>query len=1247
MADFAHLRVASGYSFKYGANHPEDLVQQAAENSMSILGITDRDGLYGAIRFVNACTKAGVKPVVGVDFAVTFEGLVRVETASVETPSGGAPLASPRASVKTSNRTGLVSRSQNLNALQASTRPVKTPTKGGLHRREDLPRVVVLALGQVGWISLCRLVSAAHDFGGRGRARVTLELLENFFSDGQLVALLGSDSTVGKLVSNTDYLLAEDELKHWRAALGPKLFLAVSNRRVGGFAPGSTWQAGKLIQLADRQQVKAVLVNDVRMATKTQFRTLDILDASRNLVPMGDLNPDRPNDEAWLKPGELMLEIAEEASAAGGRPNGKQLLADTFELASQATLSPKDIGIGRVHLPEYPGGPKAALGELTKQCLANIEWRYPKTVTCTNNRLAVESRLTEELEIIESLGFASYFLCVAGVVQMIKDKGIRCAARGSGAGSLVNYLLGISGVDPLAYGLLMERFLSPKRKELPDIDLDVESARRLEIYQMIVNRFGQDRVVCVGMLDTYRVRHAIRDVGAALSMEPNEIDLIAKAFPRVRARQARTALEAIPELRSSGLRAAHLAEVFDLVESLDGLPRQLALHPCGVILGGQDLRDLTPFEISGQGFPVSQFDKDDVERLGLLKLDVLGVRMQSSLAFGAAEVVRTTGETIDLDALAPFDDSSVYEMIQRSQTLGCFQIESPGQRELVGKFGPQTFHDIVIDISLFRPGPVKSDMVTPFLKARSGLTEPDYLHPTLKLILEKTRGVVVFHEQIIQIISVVTGCTRGDGDKIRRLLGQEENHSQIKEWFYLEGKSKGYDLASLGKIWQVLVSFASFGFCEAHAAAFALPTYQSAWLKRHFPAQFLAGVLTYDPGMYPKRLLLNEARRMNIKVLGLDVNHSDSSYRAVWVGEKSGRETGADRNAAKEAENKEFEKEGLRELAEQPQSGLTGFNRLSPSLMDSGLPDASGWGIRISLTDVSGITDYEIDSIISNRPYLSLSDFWARARVSQPVLEKLVMVGGFDALYSQVASRRDLLLTAKDLGKKYSDGRHSSGGAKSPLVESLPLFGASLQPNQLGDVKPSGLPEMSLPEKIDCELEILGLDVSGHVMQGYWPFLNALSGARLNVVAVDRLLSCRNGEEVLVAGVKVATQTPPVRSGKRVVFLSLDDSTGVADAAFFETAQGEYAKNIFGSWQLLVRGRVRRTGKRGISLTGTGAWPLAELYREARTPRGFARVVKTLAGEPDLPKRGAKRQDWWSTAGGRKLWYSSPGSSGG
>ncbi|QIG42579.1 DNA polymerase III subunit alpha [Nocardioides anomalus] len=1252
---FVHLHVASGYSLRYGASHPHTLVERAVEHEMDTLALTDRDGTYGAVKFARACYAAGIRPVLG------------VELAHHPTQPWGPPRPRPR-----------------------------TPVRGGALRDPapsapgGLPRVTFLASadgrggGRAGWAALCRLVSATHLAGERGDPVLDLGALADgrlggdlgaevreHVAAGHLVVLLGPHSELARAATRRRDDLARAALEPWRA-LVPRTHLQVelvSHRLPGsprdGWGPGTTAHAARMARVARDAGLGTVLSNAVRYADRRDAPTVDVLDAARRLVALDRRHVDRGNAEGFLKSGKQMAEIAEEVARQSGLAadpgrEAQRLLAHTRAVADRCALDPRaDLGLGEVHFPEFAlsGAGTDADAMLRARCEGAIGDRYgsgPKAV--------VWKRLDDELQLIRGLGYASYFLTVGDVTDLIRDLGVRCAARGSGAGSLVNYLLGVSGVDPVRHGLLMERFLSPLREALPDIDVDVESARRLEVYERILDRYGGERCVCVSMMDTYRVRHAVRDVGAALGMPPAEVDVIAKAFPHIRARDARIALRELPELRASGLDDARLDLVFQLVERLDGLPRHVAVHPCGVLLSDATLLDRTPVEASFAGFPMSQFDKDDVEDLGLLKLDVLGIRMQSAMAHAVVEIRRTDGLEVDLDdqEQVPLDDPATYELISSAKTLGVFQIESPGQRELVGKSGLDCFEDVITDISLFRPGPVKSDMVTPYLEGKQQWRAPTHLHEDLRPILRGTYGVVVFHEQVIEIIAQLTGTTLAEADERRRALGDVEGMAETKVWFFPRALARGYPLSVVTRIWEVLKAFASFGFCKAHAAAFALPTFQSAWLKTHWPAHFLAGVLTHDPGMYPKRLILDDARQLGIVILGLDVNSSEKEYVVERVAPDVRAGAGAQRRD----------------------------------------------GIRLALAEVKGISEGEVERIVAARPYHSLTDFWQRARVSRPVVERLVLAGGFDAVYGidlgaegvsrrNRVTRRDLLLQVAGLdrharaveraGRSRGLGRArtpSASGSREgsvarakaddaaarnssdhrvrdsvPELERHPLGDAGVWARaaaqsratpapppvdsvqltlDLGDEpaegEVSGLPELTPEERMKAELEILGLDASRHVVDSYAAFLD-----ELGVVRSAGLLRERSGSELLVAGVKVATQTPPIRSGRRVVFLTLDDATGPVDATFFEDAQGPYAATVFHSWLLVVRGVLRRTGYRGVSLRATGCWELpvlAALWRRegieavrerlAVVPEGFGAVGVELAAAGAAQSRSSR-----------------------
>jgi error-prone DNA polymerase len=1258
---FVHLHVASGYSMRYGANHPADLVSRAAEHGMTALALTDRDGLYGAVKFALACRSAGVRPIFGVDLAVA-PALDTALPPALATALGGAPLGPRSPRMRT--------------APGAPGR--RAPARGGASVDQRLPRVTFLARDGAGWRSLCRLTSATHLRGTRGEPVSSLAMAAEHATG--LIVLLGPDSPVGRALVTGRADLAVAHLDTWRAAFGPgRLVLEVVHHR----GHGDRARAQAMLRFAAEQGMPVVLSNAVRYVDALDAPTTDVLDAARRLVPLDARHVDRRTAEGYLKSGKEMAEVADDL-VGPDRDAGRRLLMATARLAEQCAVDIReDLGIGSVRYPELDVVTTVAERGLSSSAVlrGRCEAGMGRRGLPPSER--VRQRLDQELAVIDQLGYPSYFLTVADVVDLIKSLRVRAAARGSGAGSLVTYLLGISDVDPLRYGLLMERFLSPLRHQLPDIDIDVESARRMEVYDAVLGRFGADRVSCISMMDTYRVRHAIRDVGAALGLPPAEVDAVAKAFPHIRANQVHAALRDLPELRASRMGAKRTGGsgsydlLFDLVSRLDGLPRHIALHPCGVLLSDATLLDRTPVESSYLGYPMSQFDKDDVEELGLLKLDLLGIRMQSAIAHALDEVARIDEQTVDIDAI-PRDDPATFELIRSTRTLGMFQIESPGQRELVGKFGPQTFEDIIIDISLFRPGPVKSDMVTPFLMARNGWRDAVYPHPDLAFALEETAGVVVFHEQVLQVVARMTGCTLAEADEVRRALGEKDAHPEVRAWFVPRALAAGYPVEVAEQVWTVLAAFGSFGFCKAHAAAFALPTYQSAWLKTHHPAAFLAGVLTHDPGMYPKRLILDDARNFGIRVLGLDVNTSSGTYRVERLA-LAAEESGIDDRD-----------ESL---------SLSGWRR--PEWMPATMADPSRYGIRLSLADVKGISDDEVSRIVTGQPYRSLSDFWSRASVSRPVVERLVLAGGFDSLYGfgvrdreahrptrrrKQVTRRDLLLQIGELDRWSRSGARA--GSTGQL--SLDLMGMELPGDDRAEEGPegsgvswaagSGLPEFTDAELVRAELEVLGLDASRHVIDFYRPFL-----AALGAVPARDLLGCRSGSEVLVAGVKVATQTPPIRSGRRVVFVTLDDGSGCTDSTFFEDAQGPYAATVFHSWLLVIRGVLRRTGPRGVSLRATGAWELPALH-EAWEVGGLDSVAELMAapGEytdqaiagaaashgsrpvvvrpvlvhptgfrmspyADIKPAGedAKVAARHAAAGApRKLWHSSPGSSG-
>lgn len=1154
---FTHLHVSTAFSAHYGVSWPDELAQAAAADGATALACTDRDGLYGTVKHLKACMAAGIDPVVGVDLAVFDDD--------------------------------------------------------GDHRTQLAGRVVVLARGNnngAGYRALCRLVSDGHartsgKAGGAVPVAVTRAELASRTLDPKtlkpvLTVLIGPDSDVGRAMGGRRYLLPRTLFKRWVQVMpaGTVVAEVVSQLSAPG-APLSTSHAVRMLKLAEEHHIPAVLTNAVRYCAEDGAATADVLDSARTLKSLPELAAEpllQPNGQGWLKSAGQMLLLGKEIiHAAGyGTADLKQLMAQTEALADFCRIDPvTDMGWKQPVVPEASviGISQDPHLELVQRCEAGIGRRFPGV---TGSELQeMRHRLDHELGIIRNLGFSSYFLTVAEVSRMIQDMGVRAAARGSGASSLVNYLIEVSHVNPLQHDLIFERFLSRDRATLPDIDIDVESAERHNVYRRIFDRFGAERVTLMSMQNGYRARGAVRDAGMALGMDEGDVGEIAKQLWRFSARKFREALAEKPELREFAGRVEQrdftenqqLDLLVDLTERLDRLPRHISMHPCGVILGDATLLDRTPVQPSGLGLPMSQFDKHDMDPMGMLKLDVLGVRMQSAMAFAVREVIRihpskaevvaagshptapdgsgpdyiAENGLIDLNAV-PLDDEPTYELIRSTHTLGCFQIESPGQRELIGKMAPREFNDLIIDISLFRPGPMKSDMVRPFLEHRHGFAPEVYPHPDLKPVLLETHGVTVFHEQILKTFDVMTGCGLARADEFRRALGNEVLELKVEEFFRKEARAKGYSPDVVDKVWGTLKAFGSFGFCKAHGAAFAVPTYQSAWLKTHHPEAFLAGLWEHDPGMYPKRLLVAEARRLGIPILPLDINRSGAEYRVERVADG---------------------------------------------------PDSGKLGIRLSLNGIYGLSGTELKRIVAGQPYDSLADLRARSRLSKPSINRLAQLGAFDSLHREsggAANRADLV---QHLQKLQSTGGTRKGREVMEGQLSLPLGDVELR-----NLKP-GLPAPTLVENVRAELDLMAIDVSGHLMDSHRPMLD-----RLGVTTADKLLGLRNGTEVLVAGVRIATQTPPMRGGRRVVFISIDDGTGCIDSVFFHEAQEQAGLLLFGTRLLLIRGTTRRTGPRGISLSANMAWDLsrvetlpfpASLPRTADVPHPLDGISRSLA----------------------------------
>ncbi|MFH8572174.1 PHP domain-containing protein [Streptomyces sp. NPDC017993] len=1108
MPGFTHLHTASAFSVRYGASRPERLVERAAERSMDALALTDRDGLTGALRFAKAAAEAGVRPLFGAELAVV-EGKL--------THSGSVPRRSPAA--------GAVSRA-----------------------------VFLARDGAAGWAALCRLVSAAHAERPE-RPVLPWGALES--APAGLSVLLGPDSEVGRALAAGRPDRAARLVAPWRERYGETLRLEVVDHGRTGGGPGSRRLAARTLGFAVAQGLRAVLTNAVRYADPGQAPVADVLDAVRRSVPVDHRPEGRDSGERWLKDAAAMSRAAERIAEAAGfrRDLAHRLLAMTEEAAGECRVDPEgDLGLGRVHVCEpRPTGARhrTAARVLRSRCAAGMVLRgYDRD----RERW---SRLDEELRVIERLDLSSYFLMATHAIGSIRQLDIRYAARGDGAGSLVNHLLGIAHADPVAHGLPAEPFLSERRTGPPGIDIDIESARRPAALRALIDRFGTERVAAVSMPETYRVRHAVRDVGAALGAPPELVDRLASAFPRVSPRDARTAAAGLPELR--GVREAGGERLWELVEALDGLPRGRAVHPSGVLISGASLLDRTPVLPAGAApapgrdgagaVPLawSLFDRADAADLGLLTLDVRGVRAQSAMAHAVAEIGRATGRRPDLDdpVQVPPDDPATYDLIRSTDTLGCPRIESPGGRELIGQLQPAAFPELVLAVSLYRPGPAADDVARPVVEARHGRRAARPAHPDLEEPLRGTYGVMVFQEQLIETLRIMTGCTREEAEGKRRALAHPEARGRVRSWFAARAERRGYAPEVIAQAWGSVEDFGAYDVSKAHAVAFALPVHQSAWLKAHHPAAFYAGLLTHDPGRYPKRLLLADARRRGVPVLAVDVNRSSVTHRIELV---SGSAQGG-----------------------------------------------AVWGLRLALFEVHGIGAAEARRIEAGRPYLSLQDLWQRARPGHPVAERLARVGALDAFG---ANRRDLLLHIAELDRR---GPGGSGRTGRPSL---------LAPADLSDV-----------ERLSADLGILGTGASRHLMADHQEFLTelgALSAALLREVRDGETVlvaGAKTATRTAPDGSGRGGVRTTLDDGTGLIHCAFLDIAPGPGGPADPHGRGACAQTVLHSWLLLVRGTVQQHESGSFSVFGGAVWNLAELA-ELRRQGGLEAVTARLAEGP-------------------------------
>lgn len=1137
MEDFVHLHVHSQYSFLDGADTCTTLVARAASLGMPAIAITDHNNVSAMVELTKAAAEHGIKPICGTELTVSH--------GESETHGG----------YSNSSATACAARATYVDRVDHAARAPSHP----------VCHLTLLAADPCGYSNICRILTDTYMSSPRLDPHASLEILRRH--SGHIIALSGCRrGRITSLVAAGRFIEALAAARELASIFGRANFYIELQHTL---TPGASALNASLAQLASEAGLGLVATNNVHYAEKSRFEVHDALTCVRTLTTLDDIHPERRvNAENYLKSAEEMGELFARHPEA---------IANTLAIAERCTpgldlsrrlfpkyqASPGDwgcasgggsanssngsndsagrqaVGPASGRSGSHSGGPTPAsepaaalLRRLTMQGAAE---RYGRVTQ------AIQSRLDHELNIITTLGFEDYFLAVWDIACWARSQGIRYAGRGSAADSAVAYCLRLTNVDSIARGLLFERFMSLERAQKPDIDIDFESERRDDVAHYVYQRYGEEHVASVCTFNTFQGRSAVRDFGRVLGFPQSDIDRLAKTLPHVPADAVRTAFSRYPEMRDSGIPAWKYELLLTLAESVAGYPRHIGTHLGGLVISSEPLTCVTPLQMAAKGVAITQFDKDTVEDLGLIKLDLLSLRTLGAVEH-AVDMVRGSGSGtraatdpgFDFDRI-PLGDRATYEMLNSGETIGVFQLESPAQRALQTRLGADSFEDIVASVALIRPGPIQGNMVEPFIARRRGEEEITYVDPRLAPILDKTYGVVLYQEQVIQIATTIAGFTPGEADRLRKVMTHFRSMREMEEIgrdFVAKAIAGGTDPKVAETVFSYIVGYAGYGFCEAHAAAFADTAYRTAYMVCHFPAHFYAAVLSAQPmGFYSPRTLLVEAKRRGVRVVPLDINRSGEKYSVEATAETGGK-------TQDEA-------------------------RCPP--------------ICVGLMQVKGISKDSIRRILAAReeggPFRSALDFLYRVDIPRDTVQNLVLAGAFDSVEP---NRRALAWRLGSLTDDAATHRAASAAARESGQAAL---GGTFEPHEAYETHvESEMPDFTEVEKFRHEMSILGFCVSHHAMEFFRPAL-----ARGGVLTSREIAGARHGQAVRIAGLVVRPHRPPTRSGKTVVFLSLEDELGLTDVTVFESIYHKYGALIYGSSALLIAGSVSRRGD-GVSV---------------------------------------------------------------
>lgn len=961
---------------------------------------------------------------------------------------------------------------------------------------DNYNHLVLLASNETGYHNLLELVSLGFTKGFYYKPRVDKEALARH-SEG-LIALSGciAGEVAAKILAGENEKARQAAVQYQDIFGAGNFYLELQDH---GFAEQRTANR-ELLKIHKELNIPLVATNDVHYINREDAESQDVLMAIQTGKSIDD--PSRMKFQSE----ELYLKSEEEMQLLFGET--PQALRNTMEIAERCQL---EMNFGQYFLPHYA----VPEGHNVDTYLKDLCYEGARRIFGALSN-EVQERLVFELDVIKQMGYSAYFLIVWDFIHFARENGIAVGpGRGSAAGSLVAYALGITNIDPLKYGLLFERFLNPERVSMPDIDIDFCYERRGEVINYVVQKYGTDKVAQIITFGTMSARAAIKDVGRALSIPYGEVDRVSKLVPTELHVTIEKALNDVAELKELYQQSPEVKKLIDTAATLEGMPRHASTHAAGVVITQDPLTHYLPLYKNTDGPVTTQFAKETVEELGLLKMDLLGLRTLTVIDDAVHLIKESTGTELNLEQL-PRDDAAVYEMLSRGEASGIFQLESSGMRAILRDMRPEVFEDIIAVVALYRPGPLGSGMVDDFIKNKHGLSQVQYLHPKLEPILKDSYGVILYQEQVMYIASNLAGFTFGEADLLRRAMGKKKPEiiAGLRSQF-IEGAVKnevGKDVA--GQVFDLMAFFAGYGFNKSHSAAYALVTYQTAYLKAHYPVQYMAALITSVRDNSTKvATYIEECRRLDIEVLPPDVNESRQSFTPV------------------------------------------------------------GQKIRFGLTALKNVGPGAVEFIIRNReqegPFSSYADFCRRIdtkTINKRVLESLIKCGAFDSL----GHRRAQLMASVDSGLSLAQQtqRERENGQ-------LSLFDFFDEDD--GDAMHLELPDIAeYPEKqlLMLEKETLGLYISGHPLIEYRAALD-----RLATTTASELSELADEAPVVLGGVIMAVKKINTRKGDTMAFLTLEDLTGIVEVLVFPRPYNSNKLLINVDEAVLVKGRVTGSGE--------------------------------------------------------------------